>query len=53
MNRRKFINRSALSRCSEPVLLWDEANNRFTNSNAANDLITPVYTLPWTLPKFQ
>jgi len=41
------------ARCCEPVLLWDEANNRFTNSNAANDLITPVYTLPWTLPKFQ
>lgn len=39
-------------RTGEPVLIWDEANNRFTNSEAANKLITPVYRAPWTLPTF-
>ena len=40
------------ARTGEPVLLWDEANNRFTNSEAANRLIVPVYREPWALPKF-
>ncbi len=40
------------ARTGEPVLLWDDANNRFTNSSAANELITPVYREPWTLPAF-
>jgi predicted dehydrogenase len=40
------------ARTGEPVLIWDEANNRFTNSTAANELITPVYRKPWTLPQF-
>lgn len=38
-------------RVNEPVLLWDEANNRFTNSEAANKLITPEYRKPWALPQ--
>jgi predicted dehydrogenase len=37
-------------RVGEPVLYWDEAKNRFTNSEAANKLITPEYRKPWTLP---
>jgi predicted dehydrogenase len=37
-------------RTGEPVLLWDEATNRFTNSEAANAFITPEYRKPWTLP---
>jgi predicted dehydrogenase len=38
-------------RTGEPVLIWDNSNNRFTNSEAANKLITPVYREPWSLPK--
>lgn len=38
-------------RTGEPVLIWDDANNRFTNSEAADKLITPVYREPWSLPK--
>lgn len=38
-------------RTGEPVLIWDDANNRFTNSEAANRLITPVYRTPWKLPQ--
>ena len=38
-------------RTGEPVLIWDNSNNRFTNSEAANKLITPVYREPWILPK--
>lgn len=38
-------------RVGEPVLLWDDANNRFTNSEAANELIKPVYRKPWKLPQ--
>lgn len=37
-------------RTGEPVLIWDEANNRFANSDAANQLVAPVYRKPWTLP---
>jgi predicted dehydrogenase len=40
------------ARCDESMLLWDDANNRFINSEKANLLITPVYRQPWTLPKF-
>lgn len=40
------------ARCGEPVLIWDDQNDRFANSEAANRLITPVYRQPWTLPKF-
>ncbi len=39
------------ARTGEPVLMWDDLNNRFTNSETANRLITPVYRSPWTLPK--
>ncbi len=40
------------ARTGEPLLLWDDMNNRFTNSAAANELITPVYRKPWALPVF-
>ena len=40
------------ARTGESILLWDDAKNRFTNSDKANELITPVYREPWTLPKF-
>ena len=40
------------ARVGEPVLNWDDAKNKFTNSDAANRLITPVYRKPWTLPKY-
>ena len=39
-------------RVGEPVLLWDEKKKLFSNSKAANELITPQYRAPWTLPKF-
>lgn len=39
-------------RVGEPVLLWDEEKKQFSNSQAANEFITPVYRTPWTLPKF-
>lgn len=39
-------------RVNEPVLIWDDTIQRFTNSEKANELITPVYRSPWTLPKF-
>ena len=40
------------ARVGEPVLLWDDAKNRFTNSEAANRLIVPEYRKPWVLPKY-
>lgn len=39
------------ARVGEPVLIWDDSNSRFTNSSRANELITPNYRAPWTLPK--
>jgi len=33
-------------------LLWDDVNNRFINSDKANELVVPVYRKPWELPKF-
>lgn len=38
-------------RVREPALQWDDENNRFTNSKAANELIKPQYRKPWKLPK--
>jgi predicted dehydrogenase len=38
------------ARIGEPHLIWDDKNNQFTNSKAANELITPEYRKPWTLP---
>ncbi len=32
-------------------LEWDDENLRFTNSDAANELITPEYRAPWRLPE--
>jgi predicted dehydrogenase len=40
------------ARTGESMLIWDDANNRFTNSEKANQLITPVYRKPWVLPPF-
>ena len=40
------------ARTGESILIWDDASNRFTNSIAANKLITPVYRQPWVLPQF-
>lgn len=39
-------------RCGESMLIWDDKNNRFTNSEAANRMITPEYRKPWALPKY-
>jgi predicted dehydrogenase len=40
------------ARTGEPVLIWDDTANRFTNSEAANKLVIPAYRSPWTLPKY-
>ena len=40
------------ARIGEPYLVWDDKNNRFTNSEKANSFIVPDYRAPWTLPKF-
>ncbi|MBW6500199.1 MAG: Gfo/Idh/MocA family oxidoreductase [Bacteroidales bacterium] len=40
------------ARCGESVLLWDNANNRFTNSTRANEYISPLYRSPWKLPVY-
>ena len=39
------------ARVGEPVLIWDDKNNRFVNSEKANSYIIPDYRAPWTLPK--
>jgi predicted dehydrogenase len=39
------------ARTSEPLLLWDDKNNKFSNSEKANSFITPEYRAPWALPK--
>jgi len=39
------------ARTGESLLFWDDENNRFTNSKAANELISPVYRRPWELPR--
>ncbi len=38
-------------RTGESMLIWDDASNRFTNSQAANELIAPLYRKPWELPR--
>jgi predicted dehydrogenase len=40
------------ARVGEPVLIWDDDKNLFTNSAEANKYIIPEYRAPWTLPKF-
>jgi len=39
------------ARLGEPVLIWDDKNNRFANCEKANSYIVPRYSAPWTLPK--
>jgi hypothetical protein len=39
------------ARIGEPSLVWDDKNNRFTNSETANSYISPEYRAPWELPK--
>lgn len=39
------------ARTGERVLKWNDEKNEFTNSAAANKLITPTYRKPWQLPK--
>ncbi len=39
------------ARVGQTVLEWDDAANRFTNSEKANELITPEYRNPWKLPE--
>lgn len=39
------------ARIGQPLLKWNESKNEFTNSAAANALITPAYRGPWKLPK--
>lgn len=38
-------------RTGEYKLDWDDAANRFTNSEKANQFVVPEYRKPWTLPK--
>lgn len=38
-------------RVGATVLDWDDKNNRFTNNEMANELITPEYRKPWKLPE--
>ncbi len=37
-------------RVGQSMLIWDDRRKRFTNSRKANELITPKYRSPWTLP---
>lgn len=39
------------ARVGADILEWDDKNNRFTNCDKANELITPVYRTPWKLPE--
>lgn len=39
------------ARVGESMLIWDDENSRFTNSDEANKLVTPAYRKPWVLPK--
>ncbi len=39
------------ARVGELLLVWDDKNSRFTNSQKANELVTPVYRAPWKLPE--
>jgi predicted dehydrogenase len=39
------------ARLGQPLLEWDDKNNRFTNCEKANEMIIPVYRAPWKLPE--
>lgn len=39
------------ARVGQTVLEWDDEQNRFTNCEKANELITPEYRKPWKLPE--
>ena len=38
------------ARTGESLLIWDEEKRCFSNSAAANSLLTPAYRSPWKLP---
>lgn len=38
-------------RSGENSLIWDDAQNKFLNSEKANSFIVPEYRAPWELPK--
>jgi hypothetical protein len=40
------------ARTGEPVLIWNEKNSAFSNSEKANALIKPEYRAPWKFPFF-
>jgi predicted dehydrogenase len=40
------------ARVGEAVLVWDDKQQRFTNSSKANELLLPEYRSPWKLPSF-
>lgn len=40
------------ARIGEPYLVWDDRNNRFSNSEKANSYIVPEYRAPWKLPTY-
>jgi len=40
------------ARTGESMLIWDDTSGRFTNSEKANQLITPTYRKPWNLPSY-
>ena len=40
------------ARTGDSMLIWDDTNHRFANSEKANALISPIYREPWVLPKF-
>jgi hypothetical protein len=38
------------ARTGEPVLIWNDKNSSFSNSEKANALIKPEYRAPWKFP---
>ena len=39
------------ARTGEPVLIWNDKNASFSNSEKANELIKPEYRAPWKFPE--
>ena len=38
------------ARAGEQMLIWDDNNSRFINSEKANQLVKPEYRAPWKFP---